>query len=358
MLWLTIALVWAAEPGPDAEITVYGDPLSPWQDTRWWVASETIDADAPLTLGLDGRSFRCPAWQVEAMLHCRVTKPKRKGGWVQCEIERASVRVVTYDAWQRPRDRRHVERALAEIAAQLARTAVRLRIHGAGTVTIAKEQPDRTALGALLLDQAISAFHLEVPETGWQDGARWFTYEEPLLAANLELGTYGFERAVHNANLYQGRRLVQTLAAANRTVVVGMLDGLGRLHGRMPRDELTGRMRVEANRFLPGGSPRDPPGGGGAFQEFVESGKLRLHAVADYDMALGGIRERVWTVQGQGAASLLRSGRLRRLGTDEVVDLGRTTQVSPPREPRLDLPHWTPLPDGVRQPGEGSAVVR
>ena len=342
--WLTAAS--ADEPAEstrpaDAEIVVYGDALSPWHDTRWWIASERVDLDTPMMLDLDGYVLYAPAWQAEAMLHCRVTDPRRRGGWVSCEVEKASMRVVTYNRWQRPKDRQRVEQVLARVVTELDTLAVRLRIRQMGTVTVAKEQPDRSVLGEVLLGPAIDGFQLELPKTGWQDGAQWSSEEEPLLDLNLGMGTYGFETASHYANLVEGRHIVQTLAAANRTVVVGVATSIG-LTGRPSRDGLTDAIGQAASRFLPS-SDADQDYPSAPATELTEKGRLVLHAVADYDPTLGGVRERVWTVAGEGAASVHRSGRLRKLENGEVVDLGSTTQVSPPRNARLDLPLWVPI---------------
>ncbi|MEM6931744.1 MAG: hypothetical protein AAF602_32735, partial [Myxococcota bacterium] len=93
-----------------------------------------------------------------------------------------------------------------------------------------------------------------------------------------------------------------------------------------------------AQRFTPQGIEDASPS-----IELTERGKLRLNAVAIYDASLGGMRERVWTVEGQGAASVFRAGAFRRLGDDEVVTLGATAQVSPPRQVRDGFAVWTPV---------------
>ncbi|MEO0604322.1 MAG: hypothetical protein AAF211_23000, partial [Myxococcota bacterium] len=201
LIWKGTTTAWAATPLPDtdptdAEIVVYGDALSPWHNTRWWVAIETIDADAPLVVAVDREVLRTPAWQVEAMLHCVVTDPKRRGGFVRCDVEAASVRAATWDRVKRAKNRAKVETMLGQLAGSLSGSSVRLRIHDRGTVTVPAEQPDRSEISAKLLGSAIDAFHLELPDDGWQTGREWTTKAEPLLELYLELGTYGYEKTV------------------------------------------------------------------------------------------------------------------------------------------------------------------
>ncbi|MEN0060840.1 MAG: hypothetical protein AAGA48_01760 [Myxococcota bacterium] len=334
---------WGQEPA-DAEIIVYGDALSPWQDTRWLVASETIDLDSPMLLLLEGEQVWAPAWQAEAVLRCTVEKKRGVGGVVRCTIEDAAVRVVTYNQWQRPRDRRMVNTMLTRARAKMLSSALRLRVRDSGTVTIAKEQPERSGLTALLLGPAISAFHLELPSDGWQDGRHWNTFEEPLLTLHVAEGTFGFETGSHYANLFEGRYLIQTLAGTMRKVVTGLRTQDGRdvpgATSARKNGIWEGYDEVQA-RFLP------EEGAGSPTIEVTMQGELELHAVADFDPKLRGVRERVWTVQGSGATSILRSGRLRRLKENEGVRLGPTTQVSPPNRPRQGFVPWVTLQDSA-----------
>ncbi|MEM6926288.1 MAG: hypothetical protein AAF602_05140 [Myxococcota bacterium] len=349
LIWKGTTTAWAATPLPDAdptdaEIVVYGDALSPWHDTRWWVAVETIDGQSPLSVGVERDVLRSPAWQVEAMLHCVVTDPKRRGGFVRCDVEAASVRAATWDRARRAKDRAKVETMLGQLSASLRGSSVRLRIRGRGTVTVPTEQPDRTAIAATLLGSAIDAFHLELPEDGWQDGREWTTTAEPLLELYLELGTYGYEKTVHRASAVQGRRIIQSHAVADRTVVTGIVTAVG-LHGRPSRDGLQGAIGANARRFLAEADTVDSVGAPASSpsEELTERGRVTLHAVADYDTELGGVRERTWTLKGEGTVTLFRSGRLRQLADDEVVDLGPNMQVGLPGQPSRELPPWTRL---------------
>ncbi|MEO0605403.1 MAG: hypothetical protein AAF211_28490, partial [Myxococcota bacterium] len=133
---------------------------------------------------------------------------------------------------------------------------------------------------------------------------------------------------------------------ADRTVVTGIISAVG-LHGRPSRDGLQGQIGVSARRFLPEADTIDPEGtpASSPSEELTERGRVTLLAVADYDPELGGVRERTWTLKGDGAASLFRSGRLRQLGNDEVVDLGSSTQVGLPGQPSGELPPWERLPE-------------
>ncbi|MEN0064592.1 MAG: hypothetical protein AAGA48_20755 [Myxococcota bacterium] len=322
----------------DASIIVYGDALAPWQNTRWWVTSETMGH--PMRLSLDGQSFIAPAWQAEAIVKCTVTDPKRRGGWVECTVEQAAMRIVTVDHWQHPKDRKRVDRFLALAATELQGHAIRFRVHELGTITIAKEQPDTKELASQVIGPALEAFHIEFPEGGWKDGAEWSTPMEPLLQLNRNFGSYGFEKGVHYANEHEGQRVIQTLAQAERTVVVGVVTEMG-LIGRPSRDGLQGRFGRAADRFLPDDNSEDG-------RELTEKGSLELHAVAIFDERLGGIRERVWTIQGRGAATLFRSGRLRKLEEDEVVTLGTSGQVRFPGQAPSNLPLWTTVSTQAR----------
>ncbi|MEM6928670.1 MAG: hypothetical protein AAF602_17160, partial [Myxococcota bacterium] len=186
MTMVLFALGLASAVEPDAEITVYGDALAPWDGTRWWVASETIDMDAPLQLFADRHGLMAPAWQAEAVLRCRIDKRRRKGGgWVRCDVEDAAVRVATYNQWQRPSDRRQVDKVLKSVIEELEGLTVRLRVMAQGTVRLPTEQEGRAVLASTVLGTALDAFHLEVPDGGWSNGSTWHTTYEPLLKLNL-----------------------------------------------------------------------------------------------------------------------------------------------------------------------------
>jgi hypothetical protein len=350
-MWSVLALCLGAAAAPIVEedddvVVVWADPLGPWDGTRWYVASETISAHNALDVVTTEGRFRASAWQVEAVLFCHIEHRKRFGGGgvVACIPEDVAIRVATDQSWQRPSDRVAVQNALDALAADVRQSAVRLRVHDAGDVRIRSEQSRTGELASRVLERALDAFHLDLPEriqsattADWEDGLQWVTSEEPLLALDAVGESFGLETAVHHGNRFRDRPIIQSVAEAWMETVIDTSHHPG---ARGPgRDSAQERFQASWRNDAPPGPP----------EEHTLRSIVRLDGLAVFDPGLGFMTERVWKVQSYGALSTWRSGRLQLLGNEEDWPLGDTGQVAPPRHVRGDLPPWLPV-DPALQP--------
>lgn len=301
LLW---ALVASAQVEPE-EIVVYGDPLAPWDGTRWWVAAESLSATGALRMDTPIGRLEAPAWQVSAVLYCQVLGERR--GRVECTPEDVAVRLATADHWQREADRRRVEGAVQDLRRSMMGARVQLKVRGHGTVRPLQGHEDTTELAGLLLERALDAFYLDLPDGGFRDGDRWEALDEPLLDLSEAGDSFGFERVVHSGHAFRGHHVIQTLGETNKETVVAIQTG-----------------------------PVYP-------EEVTVGSTLRLEAAAIYDHERGFVTERVWSVTGTGSVRLRRIGRLQLLDDDGVVPVGPSGQVAPPGQVRPELPAWTPL---------------
>ncbi|MFT4626562.1 MAG: hypothetical protein ACI8PZ_005239 [Myxococcota bacterium] len=332
MLFAALAALALAQ-APDQvaeEVVVYGDPLAPWDQTRWWVAAESLTDSGALRLTTPGGSFRAPAWQVSALLFCQVLEHRRSGGLVECTPEAVAVRAVSVDSWQRPEDRRRVDGGLSDLRREMLGARIHLRVRDHGSVHLVQNEDGAGASAALVLERAINAFHLDLPEYGWFDGQRWEALSEPLLDLSEAGEGFGLERVVHSAHSFRGHTVIQTLGEANKETVVGV---------RRPTSSGPSIPLTHAERFMPEWRAH--------FEEVTVPSQLRLEAAAVFDRERGFMTERVWSMVGTGSYPVRRIGRLELLDADTVVDLGPSGQVAPPGVVRPGLLPWVSLDPGA-----------
>jgi len=325
MVWWQIALALAAPPD---------EAPCGWLTGRWYVASETIEHDAPLRLDVGSRAFVSPAWQVEGVLDCA---PPSRPDRVECRVEDAALRTATFDHWQRPADREIVERLLGTVRAQLRARPVRLDCGALGEVSPVRSQLNPEALSATLLGEALAGLHLPAPPGGWQAGVRWRTDAEPLLAVPHAEAMTQSGAASHGIGPEDGRWVVQTVGTVDRRVVTRPRSRFGyRSTTWLPPELHDG---VASARYDARPTPNVKPG---AIRR-TYPGRLTLRAEAHVDPTQRRLDARRWTVRGVGATQLWRSGQLRRLADEEVVELGPTHQVSLPEGGRPPVAEWRHL---------------
>ncbi len=304
-----------------------------WVEGRWHVATETVDNNAPLLLALGERELVTPAWQVEAVIDCR-PKGRPKKAQVACDIEAASVRLVTYDHWQRPADRQVVDAMLGEAVRQLVAMRLLLRNPDSASVVARRDPSDPGEVVHVLFDDVIDAFAVEPPKEGFVSGARWRTSGEPLLDIAIAVASRPVNPASHGSRTARGQLVIDTSSEVDKPVLTPQR---GRFAFRspswrkpdVPRPEITVRRAAKpVPSVAPGKNRRTYPG------------QLVLRARSTIALDPVRLMARGWTVTGRGAVKSRRAGRLRRLGEDEVVDLGPTRQVADADVALNPLPTW------------------
>lgn len=327
-LWL-VAMASAAEDGAD------------WVVGRWTVVTETIDHNAPLVLTVASREFVAPAWQIHATLDCR---PEGALGLpdVTCRIESAAVRVVTYDHWQRPRDRRRVQEMLEVVQERLEALPFRVRTPSFGRLDRVQRQHDANGLAVALLDDVLDTFYLPPPPTGLGPGARWRAGPDPLLRVPVDLTTARPDATVEHVSHTDGDWLVvETSADVERLVVADPRDRYAyrRAYWRTSNPPVADpKARRDALRMSVLGRQGSRP----------RKGQLTLRATSRLDPERLHLHERSWTVEGRGATLSWRAGRVRRLGADEVPEMSTTQQVADPNVRLNDLPPWLSIEERER----------
>ncbi|MEN0061168.1 MAG: hypothetical protein AAGA48_03405 [Myxococcota bacterium] len=324
MWWMFSVVGFAAPPsasGPD------------WIEGRWWVASETVEVNAPLVIQHQQREFVTPAWQIEAVVDCRADTERPSAAW--CRVEDVALRLATYDHWQRPADRLRIDRTLQQVQAQLRSTPVLVEFPAPGWVVLADPQIGPAELSATLLGDAFSGFHLPAPPDGWRLGAQWQTQNEPLLDLHLRKATLYPDPAVHELVSKNATWAVRTASRIKKHVLTPP-----RTRFEHRRTTWRGAKTVGKSITAVFDVPRLPRIGDGKRARPTYMGWLDLQAEATLDAHTQLLAERRWTVLGTGSIRQIRSGQLRRLADGESVELGSTEQVSLPNTDRSHVPPW------------------
>jgi len=324
--WLVAtALAGAQEsPSPDA-----------WMAGRWRVASETLDPNAPLAIVADRRELLARAWQVEAVLDCAMAEMQRPGS-VRCRIEDVALRVATYDHWQRAADRALVEVLLDKLARDLRTTELWL-VRSSGRNVVVDESRTTSRASPAVIDGIVDGFHVAPPPSGWTDGAAWQATTDPLLDVELPQGEPRSRSADHTVTLTETHAVLDSSGTARLRIQSVPRDPL-ELRSTQWRKRPLLRRDLVLTRFV---APAPPMGASAA--GFGLRGRVRFRARASIDPDTDQLVQRRWSVTGTGAAELLRSGRVRRVGPDDDVGLGSSGQISAPEAPRDGLPPWTSI---------------
>ncbi len=249
---------------------------------------------------------------------------------VECTPESVALRAVSIDASQRPADRRMVDAALEDLAQQIEGAPVRIWIREQEQVRVGVDQAAAGGLADEVMKRALAGFHKDLPETGLADGARWAATDEPLLALDAYAESFGLEQVVHHCD---------TLGGPVGGAVAGGGHQVDRRQHTPPRG---GGVGESWDPVLPDWRPMQQDEGLPPI-ELVEEVQARMDAVAVLDPDLGFVTERLWSMRSEGSVWLYRSGGLRLLEDEDVVDLGRTGQVAPAGAERTELPPWTPV---------------
>lgn len=319
----------------------FAEDRSDWVEGRWHVVTETIDHNAPLVLALDNREFVSPAWQVEATVDCRPFLVGELLG-LECHVEAASVRLVTYDKWQRPRDRQRVQTILDRVQARLEAKSFRIRSPDPGRVVRVKRQADPYGLALELFDDVLNAFGLGPPPGGFVPGKRWQTGPEPLLDIPIDVAAAQRDAVVvHQSHLDEPWLMIETTADVERSVVAGHRGHYAyRRLGWRVADPPAPQPKARRDELRLWVSGREPTG--------ARKGGLSLRATARLDAESHQLVERSWTIEGRGATTGWRAGSIRRLDEGETVTLGTTQQVADPNVPLNTLAPWLAI--GERKP--------
>lgn len=309
MLWLTIALALAVAP-QDAdeieEIVVYDNPFAQWDETRWWVASEQIIPTGVWLGTRTDRLFFSTAWQIEAIVACRLTdREGRRRRDVRCRVEESAIRAATVDQWQRPSDRVWVDTVLGELRDGLSGVEIWLRASASGRVLkVDVEQLDDFAPGVFehVASQVFNPFNIEIPARGLVHREAWMNYRDPLLQLPQTLATRSHTQAAHHPYKLDDRWVVQSIGASSVAIIYETQA--------MEEEELFCR--------------------------------LAMNSVAVYGADDQILAERAWNVTGKDIP-YWHAGRLRRLGPDERVELGTTEQISPRGRTLPNVATWEPV---------------
>lgn len=321
MIWMLPALA-APQPAPDAaeEIIVWARPFARFDDKRWHVQTEVI---TPMRqpFGTAQHQVWSNAWQVEAIIHCRLDGSDRDLRETICTIERAAVRV-------------HVEKgkskdteSIRQMANWLKGMRVQLQVNAKGRVPNLdldglsernERERDLVLAQRTLLQQVQGAFHMEIPKEN-PIGASWVSYQEPILGMVSSFPGMSTVEVAHRIDPLDGHWVQQSSGRATSTIPVpnpraGMMC--------FPSDP---------DNNCPQGRVSEPP----HLRDLEFTYALDLNAVSVIDPDAGYPTERVWSVLGSPTASspgqpgdYWTAGKLQMLQPDQVVPLGRSGLVA------------------------------
>ncbi|MEM6930042.1 MAG: hypothetical protein AAF602_24095 [Myxococcota bacterium] len=329
VLWALGTLVAAEAEGSG------GASSTDWLEGRWHVVSATTDRNAPLELGIDGDELVSPAWQVEAVVDCRPTGNRRQAQ-LRCAVEDATLRLVTYDHWQRRSDRGRVDGLLDRLVERAKAKPVLLEVTGPGRVAALRGQPDPGRLVLELLADGIGAWTLPPPTSGFGAVAQWQTVDAPLLDVPLKLAQRTPNAVDHVASSVDGGWRVTSRGASDKAVLTSPRDRFAFRSTSWRTSETSGNVAV-ARRYA-----KSPQVSTSYSSRQSYPGVVSLVAVATLDDG-GRLLGREWTVEGTKSTKSLRGGRVRRLAEGEVIELGPSQQLADPDAEFPSLPPWTPL---------------
>lgn len=316
-MWL-IAVALGQTTEADLEVTkeviVWSQPYARFDDKRWLFRSEVV-TPSTFAFGSIDRPLRANAWQIEAVVHCRLGEGTYNRKEAACQIEAAALRVNL--AKPNAKD----EAAIDAMAASLVGTAIAVQAKSDGRVpnvdldglpeSNATER--RYAMYARgLVAQLAYAFHADLPNED-PVGKTWITYEEPLLQIpSAEAGLSSVEVS-HTVSDHKGNWVLQSEGrATSQTRLANPSAG-------MPCSSCAGGIAPE-------------------YLEHELRYANRLSSVAVIDPREGFVTEKVWTVRGgptagsfnsQSDAVLWNAGTLRLLGDGEHIALGWSGVVGP-----------------------------
>ncbi|MCB9679248.1 MAG: hypothetical protein H6737_29360 [Alphaproteobacteria bacterium] len=329
------------------EIIVWQRPFARFDDKRWLVRSEVI-TPAVTPLGTEKTPIRASAWQLEAVVHCRLEDRSGRLREVACAIEQAALRVHVPRAAAGGEE----EQAIRDLAATLQGAVLQLQAHKRGKVPYSDiDGLDGDAVRSrrlitgihTLTSQVAGAFHMDFPKDDDPRGHTWVSYQEPLLLVASPVRGMGAVEVLHRVDVVDGKWVQQTQGRSTSVSPMPNPNAGLPCRGPDPRGS-SSRSPVPAASMdarCTASMLYQPD-----FLDSTMSYALEIAGVSVVDPDAGYPIERVWTVTGRptaGSASGVdywSAGELKALGADEVVELGATGLVGPPHAAGGELPAW------------------
>jgi hypothetical protein len=312
------------------EVIVYGDRFARWDGTRWHARTQ-IGFPVPYILNMRlNKTARFVAMEIDSVIACE--KRWRRGPKqfeVDCIVEDFAVRAVPFLMGND-----NADDVLSEFDTALTGALIQLHVTDDGRVAnvdlentglrdIRRERLIHQTYRQLML-RLVSGFHMKLPPSSQLHEGQWVEYSAPVFQIpGYRIQGRSGSHLIHQLDKYKGQLVVQSVGKA------------------------TVEMPLETGEFAEADFAFSADGAGNFF-------KVDYEGVSIYDKNSGIMTERVWSMRGKATASsqladgwggtmYFQLGRLRKLGDDEKVDLGKTTRTMPPGMKDGRFPTWKPF---------------
>jgi hypothetical protein len=310
-VWL-LALANAEEDDPAEEIVVWGDLFARWDDTRWFVSTESV---LPYELKLkrdENTEFETNQVLFQTVIACdKEWKLGKRRYEVACRIEDFAMRAAIAEDVVSEKDVARAQLVLDQVDAKLTDATLSLQVAADGRVVnlgldgVPRDNERESDIHETLrqvLSRAVVGFNLKMQRYNQLHEGKWAEYNSTVMS--MRPGTPGSSMLVHHLNRYRGHVLVQSIG-----------KGVTSLGGD------TGTVNYE----------------------------LDFIGVSTFDDVEGFMTERVWALAGTSTASAFfdqgsyaNMGRITMLGTDDRPDCGPSRVMNGRTQSYPFLPRWIP----------------
>lgn len=335
-----------------------------WKDTRWSLAVEAVLPVESLLQARNNKEFILKAYQMRAVVDCAEAEDVGKGVLVTCTFEDVAIQTIPHNNSTGERELENTLAVIEDVQDRLIGQHMEVSFNKHGKVTRVsadlpvgrntRDRESREQIRQMVTDLAMG-WTIKRPKK-WE--GTWYETNGPLYRVPAVNSAGGANTTTHVATAGKGRTLIQSQGSGLATAYYQPweLEGGSKVAGRPAQ-----------NTRLAGGGMSTPSGGsigGTKFNEGTVAGGAQAVATSpqhrQWDVNLTSVAvveddmlvERVWNVVGAGTSSsvgafqgvnLWYTGKLRKLGPDEQVDVGPTQVVSQPGVEVEGLEPWTPI---------------
>ncbi len=319
-LWVPLAPAQDLEVDPTQEIVVWGDRFARWNDTRWFIETDIVQAWPTLLTRDENHEFQTQEVRIKAIFACEKEHVlSRRRQEVACTIE--DIGILANVADRRPSESRirSAQLVLDEVDAKLTGAAAQLRVSDDGQVkgidlegipTRNRRQNRMQQTLTQLVSRLIVGYDLEMQEGNQLHEGVWTEYNSALLY--IETQSVGSNYVKHYLNKVRNHIMVQSIGKGVSTVAPGGTE-----------------LRFD----------------------------VHLDGVSLFDPDEGFLVERVWAIAGKstptGSFNTLEyahHGQVRMLGTRDRPDCGQTRVVNGRKQKLAGLDPWPEVTDSPRAP--------